>query len=138
MTEMKIGTAAAGIFLLAAFFAGGCLGDDTRTDSKTGFFEANVTIGPLCPVEPCEISDAQKAEIYSARKIQVYKENRKELVKEFSPGPDGHIKAELEAGTYIVDMKLLGIDRTADLPAKVRISPGETVYLNISIDTGIR
>jgi len=138
MAETKMGIITSGILLLAAVFAGGCLEHDNGTNPKTGLFEANVTIGPLCPVEPCEISDAQKAEIYSARKIQIYTENRKKLVKEHSSGPDGRIKAELEAGTYIVDMKPLGIDRTADLPVEVRILPGEKVSLNISIDTGIR
>ena len=45
---------------------------------------------------------------------------------------------EIEDGTYIVDIKDLGIDSTADLPEKVRILPGKTVHLKASIDTGIR
>lgn len=126
MAETRIGIITTGILLLIAFFAGGCLENDTGINSKTGFLEASITIGPLCPVEPCEIQDAQKAEIYSARKIQIYTENRKNLVK------------ELEEGTYIVDMNPLGIDRTAGLPAEIQVLSGETVYLNISIDTGIR
>jgi hypothetical protein len=105
---------------------------------KKGFQEVNVTISPLCPLEPCEISDSQKVEIYSARKIQIYTDDRKKLLKEISPDPQGHIKMEIEDGTYIVDMKDLGIDSTADLPEKVRILPGKTVHLKVSIDTGIR
>ncbi|HWR25991.1 MAG TPA: hypothetical protein VN278_07105 [Methanosarcina sp.] len=124
--------------LLTAFFAAGCLEQDNGTDLKTGYLEANVTIGPLCPVEPCTISDSQKTEIYSARKIQIYTKNREKLVKELGPDPDGQIKTALEEGKYIVDMKPLGIDRTADLPAEVTILSGKTVYLKISIDTGIR
>lgn len=138
MAETRVGIITMGILLLIAFFAGGCLENDAGINSKTDFLEASVTIGPLCPVEPCEIQDAQKAEIYSARKIQIYTENRKNLVKELSPGLDGQIKTELEEGTYIVDMNPLGIDRTADLPAEIQVLSGETVYLNISIDTGIR
>jgi hypothetical protein len=138
MAEIKMSIITAGFLLLTTFFAGGCLEQDAGTNPKTGFFEANVIIGPLCPVEPCEIPEAQKAEIYSARKIQIYTENRKNLVKELSPGPEGYLKTGLEAGTYLVDMKPLGIDRTADLPVKIRIFPGETVSINISIDTGIR
>jgi len=138
MAETRIGIITTGILLLIAFFAGGCLENDTGINSKTGFLEASITIGPLCPVEPCKIQDAQKEEIYSARKIQIYTENRKNLVKELSPGLDGRIKTELEEGTYIVDMNPLGIDRTADLPAEIQVLSEETVYLNISIDTGIR
>jgi hypothetical protein len=137
MTKTRTGIMTVGI-LLTAFFAAGCLEQDPGTNSKTGYLEANVTIGPLCPVEPCEISNSQKAKIYSARKIQIYTENREKLVKELTPDPDGQIKTELEEGKYIVDMKPLGIDSTADLPAEIRILPGKTVYLKISIDTGIR
>jgi len=82
MAETRVGIITMGILLLIAFFAGGCLENDAGINSKTGFLEASVTIGPLCPVEPCEIPDAQKTEIYSARKIQIYTENRKNLVKE--------------------------------------------------------
>lgn len=125
-----------GILLLTAFFIGGCLEQNPGTNS-TGFLEANVTIGPLCPVEPCNIQEEQKAEIYFERTLQIYMEDRK-LVKGISAGPEGHIKTELRAGKYIVDMKPLGIDSTADLPAEIQILPGETTHLEISIDTGIR
>ena len=62
----------------------------------------------------------------------------KNLLKEISSDPKRHIKMEIEDGTYIVDMKDLGIDSTAALPEKVRILPGKTVHLKASIDTGIR
>lgn len=140
MVEMRVKIIAMGILLTAFFaacFTAGCLDQNTGTASKIGYLEANVTIDPLCPVEPCNISDSQKKEIYSARKIQIYTENR-ELIKELSPDPIGQIKFELEEGKYIVDMKPLGIDSTADLPAEIKILPGKTVYLKISIDTGIR
>ena len=126
-----------GALLLTAFFIGGCLEQNSETDSKTGFLEANVTISPLCPVEPCNIPEEQKTEIYFARTLQIYTEDRK-LVKGISAGPEGHIKTELKAGKYIVDMKPLGIDSTADLPVEIQIIPGETAHLEISIDTGIR
>jgi len=126
-----------GALLLTAFFIGGCLEQNPGTNSKNGFLEANVTIGPLCPVEPCNIPEEQKTEIYFARTLQIYTEDR-ELVKGISAGPEGHIKTELRAGKYIVDMKPLGIDSTADLPAEIQILPGKTAHLEISIDTGIR
>ena len=129
-------TGITGILLLIAFFIDGCLEQNPGTNS-TGFLEANVTIGPLCPVEPCNIPEEQKAEIYFARTLQIYTEDRK-LIKGISAVPEGHIKTELRAGKYIVDMKPLGIDSTTDLPAEIQILPGETAHLEISIDTGIR
>lgn len=124
--------------LLSGCIFSGCLEKEPESSPETGYLEVNITIGPLCPVEPCDIPAEQKAEIYSARTIKVYTKNREKTVKELSPDPDGHIKTELGTGVYIVDMKPLGIDRTADLPAEIRITPGETTYLEISIDTGIR
>ena len=88
-------------------------------------------------MEPCNIPEDQKAEIYFARTLQIYTEDRK-LIKGTSVGPEGHIKTELKAGKYIVEMKLMGIDSTTDLPAEIQIRPGETAHLEISIDTGIR
>lgn len=124
--------------LLGVGFFSGCLEKEPESSPETGYLEANITICPLCPVEPCDIPEEQKAEIYSARTIQIYAKNREKPVKELSPDPEGHIKTELRTGVYIVEMKPLGIDRTVDLPAEIRISPGETTYLDISIDTGIR
>lgn len=138
MTKIQLRMMTAGILLLIAFFVGGCLEQDAGTNPEIGILEINVTIAPLCSVEPCKISETQKEEIYSARTIQIYTENRKGLVEELSPDPEGRIKTELEAGTYIVDMKPLGIDSTADLPTEVQVLSGETVYLEVSIDTGIR
>ncbi|HIH75549.1 MAG TPA: hypothetical protein HA306_10540 [Methanosarcina sp.] len=135
---MKPRVAAAGVLLFIVFFTGGCLEQDVGTKPEIGNLAINVTIGPLCPVEPCEISEAQKENIYSARTVRIYTEDGKRLVGEFSPDPEGRIIAELEAGTYIVAMKPLGIDSTSDLPVELRVLSGETTYLNISIDTGIR
>ena len=61
MAEIKMSIITAGFLLLTTFFAGGCFEQDTGTNPKIGFFEANVIIVPLCPVEPCEIPEAQKA-----------------------------------------------------------------------------
>lgn len=138
MAGMRPRIVTAGILLLIAFFTGGCLEQDAGMNPETGTLEINVTIGPLCPIEPCEISESQKENIYSARTIQIYTEDRKRLVGEFSPDSEGGIRTELEAGTYIVDMKPLGIDTTPDLPAGVRILSGKITSMEVSIDTGIR
>ncbi|MEE9583710.1 MAG: hypothetical protein V3W01_03515 [Dehalococcoidales bacterium] len=41
-------------------------------------------------------------------------------------------------GTYTVDINYSGIDSSPDVPKKIEIKPGETVRVEIDIDTGIR
>lgn len=43
---------------------------------ENGRIEGTVTIGPLCPVEPCNLTPAQVAEAYTARTILVFDQNR--------------------------------------------------------------
>ena len=45
---------------------------------------------------------------------------------------------ELETGIYIIDINRIGIDSSSDVPLEIEIRPGETVKLDIDIDTGIR
>jgi hypothetical protein len=60
-------------------------------------------------------------------------------VKELSLDQNnGGYSAELEAGQYIVDINHMGIDRSPDVPKTVTIDPGQTVTLDIGIDTGLR
>jgi hypothetical protein len=44
----------------------------------------------------------------------------------------------LKPGTYVIDIQHQGIGGSRELPATVTIHSGETVRLDISIDTGIR
>jgi len=53
-------------------------------------------------------------------------------------GDDGYYRIELPAGSYTVDINYSGIDHSSDVPQKIQLSLGETVTLNIDIDTGIR
>jgi hypothetical protein len=104
----------------------------------TGILEGNVTIGPLCPVEPCTVSPERLAQAYEARKIIVTPLDRPGSPETVSIGPTGHYEVVLSEGTYRVDVNHLGIDRSAQVPATVAIHAGERVQLDISIDTGIR
>jgi hypothetical protein len=104
----------------------------------TGILEGNVTIGPLCPVEPCNVPPEVIARAYEARKIVVTPLDRPGGSSSVPIGPTGHYEVVLPAGTYRVDINRLGIDRSPDVPATVVIHAGERVRLDISIDTGIR
>lgn len=122
-------------FILSATGCGGSGGEPRAS----GFLKGTVTIGPLCPVEPCTISPEHLAAVYAARKVIVYNPDRTLVVKELSLDQNnGGYSAELEAGRYIVDINHIGIDRSPDVPKTVTIDPGQTVTLDIAIDTGLR
>jgi F420-0:gamma-glutamyl ligase-like protein len=52
--------------------------------------------------------------------------------------PEAGYTVALRPGTYAVDIPHQGIGGSRELPETVTIRSGETVRLNISVDTGIR
>jgi len=122
--------------IIPMIIAAGCIVPGKPVD--TGLLEGVATIGPLCPVEPCHISDEQRAAVYAARHLVITGEGPSPLVYEVPFSADGHYRVGLPGGRYRVDMAKNGIDRSPDVPQTVAIQPGETVTLNLLIDTGIR
>jgi hypothetical protein len=105
--------------------------------NRTGTLTGNLTIGPLCPVEPCTISPDQIIAVYAARPIMISTE-RGTFIGSVTADPDSGYSVALEPGTYVVDIRHQGIGGSGGLPKTVTIHPGETVRLDISVDTGIR
>jgi len=103
----------------------------------TGTLAGTVTIGPLCPVEPCTVTPDQLAAAYAARTIVVSIPGGA-VIAEAVPDPYTGYSFILKPGTYVVDIRHQGIDRSQELPKTVTIHTGETIRLDISIDTGIR
>ena len=107
--------------------------------SGQGTISGKVTIGPLCPVEPCPdpIPD-----IYTSRQLIL-----QPLILQPDSGnpiyiqlnPDGSFQATVNAGIYTVNLTnctFLGCKYV--LPKIVAVRPNETTTVNIDIDTGIR
>lgn len=105
--------------------------------NATGILAGNVTIGPLCPVEPCSISRDQIVAAYAARPLLITTPGGT-LVGSVTADPYTGYSISLRPGTYVVDIRKQGIGRSGDLPKTVTIHEGETVRLDIDIDTGIR
>jgi hypothetical protein len=103
----------------------------------TGTLAGNVTIGPLCPVEPCTVTPDRLTAAYAARTIVVSMPGGA-VVAQAVPDPYTGFSFVTKPGTYIVDIKHQGIDRSPELPKTVTIRAGETIQLDIYIDTGIR
>jgi hypothetical protein len=112
----------------------GCAG----SPGEPGTLEGTVTIGPIWPVEPPGGSPPVPCEVYQARKIMVYDERGSQLVSQVDIDCQGHYRALLKPGPYTVDINHLGIDHSPDVPKKIAVKSGETIRLDIDIDTGIR
>ncbi len=117
----------------AAALSSGCL----QGGAGTGTLVGQVSIGPLCPVEPCAISHDQLVAAYAARPITI-STTYGSRVTTVTADPESGYSVALNPGTYIVDIPHQGIAGSRELPATVTIHNGEIVRLDISIDTGIR
>ena len=105
---------------------------------QAGTLEGQVTIGPIQPVVRPGEDPAVPPEVYAARKVMVYDKNGKKLIQEVSLGHDGYYSVELQPGIYTIDINRIGIDSSSDVPGQIEIISGETIKVDIDIDTGIR
>jgi hypothetical protein len=103
----------------------------------TSTITGSVTIGPLCPVEPCTPSPEQLAEAYGARRIVIASPDGA-IAAEAVPDPVNGYTVHVKPGTYIVDIGHSGRDRSMDLPKTVTVAAGATARVDIRIDTGLR
>jgi hypothetical protein len=98
-----------------------------------------VTIGPLVPVERVGVpTPTTPPEAYAARSIDVFQSDGSTLVANVKIGSDGTYRVELPPGKYVVKLAPTGIDRGFNLPRTVEVVSGQTLRLDIDIDTGIR
>ncbi len=110
-----------------------------EASQAAGILKGHVTIGPIEPVvQPGDDFEDIPPEVYDARKIMVYDASGEELIEQIDIGHDGNYSVELASGTYLIDINNLGIDYSDQVPVDVEILTGETVQLDIDIDTGIR
>jgi len=115
----------------------------TETVAQPGTLEGTVSIGPIWPVERPGENPPVSPEVFAARKIMVYDEQGKKLMEtvditQIGQSAEGRYSIQLKPGDYVVDINKAGIDHSADVPRTVEIKTGQTVTLDISIDTGIR
>ena len=128
------------VMLSIAVLTAAC-GDDSQTstpplpDRAEGFLSGQVTIGPLCPVEPCP---SPVVDPYSSRALVITSEAPISEVT-VPLRQDGSFSAVVPALTYevnLTDCDFLGCSQA--LPIIVIVEPGETTTITIDIDTGIR
>ena len=116
---------------------------------KTGILEGRITLGPLCPIEPCNLTPEQIAAIYEARKVIIYEKSSLSKIAEIQLNADGEYSLSLNAGQYIIDvsdangnalpLELSQRPRFGNaIPQEAEILEDQTTISDFDIDTGIR
>ena len=96
-----------------------------------------VTIGPNCPVDGHE-SRPTPPSAYAARKVLIFSSDHSRQLFTVDIDSRGLYIIDLTPGTYVIDLKPVGMDRSQDVPATVSILANISTQHDISIDTGLR
>lgn len=120
--------AALAIGVLAAFSA--C---SSEPDPGEGTISGEVTIGPLCPVEPCEGVENP----YVGRTVIISKDDV--IISTYALDESGTFSGPLASSDYIMNMEPCDEPGCAGvLPQKVTIRKDQNSPVIINVDTGIR
>jgi hypothetical protein len=112
-------------------------GSPVGIGNGTGTLTGYVTIDPLCPVEPCNVTRDQRSSAYTARPITISTKGGAVVTRVTADPVTGYTVA-LRPGAYVVNIPSTGVGGSRELPKTITITSGEREWLNITIDTGIR
>ena len=102
--------------------------------TESGTVTGRVSVGPLCPVEPC---DAEPLDFSSNQVILESSSGQKISISLYSDGT--FYSTKVAPGTYeatLADCTWLGCD--SSLPQTVVVTSDQITEVTIDIDTGIR
>ncbi|MDD5190792.1 MAG: hypothetical protein PHE50_07105 [Dehalococcoidales bacterium] len=108
-----------------------------------GTLQGTVTIGPITPVQSSTGNPPVSGEVFAIRKILIYNPAGTVLIntvdiQQIGQTDQGSYTIALNPGEYRVDINDNGLDRSSEVPKNISIKSGETMKLDINIDTGIR
>lgn len=102
--------------------------------TQQGIISGKLSIGPLCPVEPCP---NPQPDIYSSREIILQPKVGNPI--RISISTDGTFQAKVNADTYAVDLtNCVFLGCKSILPKVVTVESNKVTRLDVNIDTGIR
>ena len=109
----------------------------------SGTLQGTINIGPIWPVERPGENPPVPQQVFEGRKVVVYNQSQTKIVKtidltQIAQSSKASYSTQLKPGRYVVDINHIGIDSASEVPKKVEIKPGQTVTVDIDIDTGIR
>jgi len=109
---------------------------------ETGSIDIKVTIGPLCPVEPCNKTTEELKLIYESYSFVITNPKTKMVVLEqklIHNGTNGLMKSSnIAVGEYELNIKPENFFTKRGFPKTIKIGKDKTTSLEIDIDTGIR
>lgn len=107
-----------------------------------GSLDLKVTIGPLCPIEPCNRTADDIRKVYEAYTFTVKDVKTGKVVLEKTltyNGTNGVLKStDMSVGEYELDFTPKSFFTKQGFPRPFTIEKSKTTQLEISIDTGIR
>lgn len=108
----------------------------------TGSLDIKVTIGPLCPTEPCNRPADDIKKVYESYSFVLTNAATKSVILEQKlsyNGTNGAFKSNnLAVGEYEMNINPSNIFTKRGFPKTVKIEKDKTTSLEIDIDTGIR
>lgn len=113
----------------------GCGGN--ATDAALATIQGTVTAGPTCPVENVENPCPPKA--IADREVDLQRQDGS-TVATTTTDSAGHYRFSTDAGSYVVHVRIVQgeVGLRQITVGNVTAAAGQTVTLDISLDTGIR
>ena len=105
----------------------------------TGTLYGKLSIGPICPVETYP-PQPNCLPNYANDPIVIYQSNKTTFVQNVVADTNGNFSVQLPTGTYWVRVpsRESNFGSQRGVPTYIEITRGNSVNLNIDIDTGIR
>ena len=125
----------AGILLMLILMGPGC---QKKSGVYYGLLEGQITLEPLCPEPPCDLSPSELTAFWANRQVIIYTPDTSEVISRITLTPAAGYSVALEVGDYIVDINYFGEDISPSVPATVTIASGFTAVLDIDIDTNLK
>jgi hypothetical protein len=105
----------------------------TPINPGTGTVSGTISVGPLCPVEPC----TNPSNPFVGLKLVI--SDAGAVIRAVDVGSDGTYSATVPVGQYYVNLEpceWLGC--RSSMPRSIAIEADKTLTLDIDVDTGIR
>ncbi len=121
------------VLLIAATACGSS--EPTPTPIIEGTLSGTVTIGPLCPVEPCNSTTNP----FEGLEMVLADPNDLRVLATAQLREDGTFVGTVPVGEYLLNIEpceFLGC--ASEVPLRIRVLPGSPTVILIDIDTGIR
>jgi len=102
----------------------------------TGKLRGHIVAGPTCPVQRVDSPCPPRPVV--GRAIYVKDQQSGNLLQTLTSDANGYFGADLKPGTYTVEVAKVGIESDKSGPHKITLVAGQTLVLEIELDTGMR